>query len=451
MRKVVRWFATIVGCLLLLTMLLYGVASLRGPTDEQKSALALLQDPGPPAGKNGFALVWLLKYDIPDAEREAVLAQDVQQFAQRPLQQSDIAHHFTSVAEGRYPKTQSGSDGSPYCKWREEGCLAKVRADTAAYARLITADAAILARAESLANYGYVRNTFPPRLDMPVPAYHQLAYPLAKHAYTFVSGDTDAALDGVCRDATTARRLIGSGDNLITSMIGAAMLEGNSTLLADMLAELPADYVLPSSCPRAFAPAAPEEFSACPAMRGEARFMFAGMRQIRAGYQDQGFLQGALPLLFFDAEKTIARMAPRQAWYCTQPVLTAVARDVPTPSPPATESMRETPLQCFDNIAGCILSDIAATDLTTYQHRLQDARMRLMTVGTLLWLRDHPADEAMTQRLAQAPEMLRSDRRPVALTKDGKAVSIPLFDTRHAQQWSVPLPASRLPVSVPAQ
>lgn len=447
MRKVVRWFATIVGCLLLLAMLLYGVASLRGATDEQKSALALLEDPGPPAGRNGFALVWLLEYDMPDSEREAVLAQDVQRFAQRPFQQSDIAANFTSVAEGRYQKSQSGSDGSPYCRWREEGCLAKVRANTAAYTRLIAADAAILARAESLASYGYVRSTFPPRLDMPIPAYRQLVHPLTKHAYTFVSGDTDAALDGVCRDATTARMMIGSGDNLITSMIGAAMLEGNSALLADMLAELPTDHILPSSCTRAFALAAPEEFSACATMRGEARFMFGGMRQIPAEYKDQGFLQGALWPIFFDAEKTVARMAPSLAWYCTQPVLTAVTRDVPAPPPPATESIGETPLQCFDNIAGCVLSDVAPTDLTSYQHRLQDARMRLMTMGTLLWLRDHPADEAMAQHLARTPEMLRSKHRPLALTKDRKAVSIPLFNTGHAQQWSVPLPASRKPVS----
>lgn len=444
-----RWFATIIGCLLLLAVLLYGLASLRGPTDEQNAALALLEDPGPPAGPNGFALIWLLAYDMTDAERESVLAQDVQRFAQRPLEQAEITADFTSGAEGRYRKVQLRSGDSLYCRWREENCLAKVRTDTDAYARLIAEDAALLARAGTLKDYGHVRNMFAPRLDMPIPAYQQLSYPLTQHAYAFASGNTDGALEGVCRDVTTARMMINSGDNLITSMIGAAMLEGNIALLADMLAELPTDRTLPTTCARAFAPAAPDEFSACTAMRGEARFMFAGMRQIPAEYKKQGPLQGAMWPLLFDAEKTAARMAPRLAWYCTQPVRTTVALDVPAAAPPATTPMRQTPLQCFDNIAGCILSDVGETQLTGYQHRLQDARMRLMTMGTLLWLRDHRSDAPMRQRLAQTPETLRSQRRPPTLAKDGKSVSIPLFDTHHAQRWSVPLPASRLPARQP--
>lgn len=446
MRKVVRWLRTITGGLLLLVALLYGIASLRGPTDEQNAALVLLDDPGPPAGSNGFALVWLLAYEIPDAERERVLAQDVRRFAQRPLEQAEIAAGFTSVADGRYPKAPLRSGDSHYCRWREGKCLEKVRADTGAYARLIAEDAALLARIGTLGDYGYVRNTFTPRLDMPIPAYQQLAYPLAQHAYAFASGNTDEALAGVCRDVATARMMIGSGDNLITSMIGAAMLEGNSTLFADMLAELPADRALPAACSRAFAPAAPEEFSACTTMRGEARFMFAGMHQIPAGYADGPLQRAAWPLIF-DAGKTVARMAPRLAWYCTPPVRTAIALDVPAAEPPATATMKQTPFQCLDNIVGCILSDVAETQLTGYQHRLQDARMRLMTMGTLLWLRDHRSDAPMTQRLAQTPEKLRSMRRPLALAKDGKSVSIPLFDTRHAERWSVPLPASRLQAS----
>lgn len=449
MRKIVRWFATIIGCLLLLAVLLYGLASLRGPTDEQNAALALLEDRGPPKGPNGFALVWLLAYDVPDAERESMLAQDVQRFAQRPLGQAEITAGFTSGAEGRYPKAQLRSGDSLYCRWRQEDCLSKVRADADAYARLIAEDAALLARAGALADYGYVRSTFPPRLDMPIPGYQQLAYPLAQHAYAFVSGNTDGALEGVCRDVTTARMMINSGDNLITSMIGAAMLEGNSALLADMLAELPTDRALPASCARAFAPAAPDEFSACTAMRGEARFMFAGMRQIPAEYTRQGPLQGVMWPLLFDAEKTVARMAPRLAWYCTQPVRTAVTLDVPAAAPPATTPMRKTPLQCFDNVAGCVLSDVGEMQLTGYQHRLQDARMRLMTMSMLLWLRDDRSDAPMTQRLAQMPQTLRSAQRPLTLAKDGNSVSIPLFDTHHAQRWSVPLPASRLPARQP--
>jgi hypothetical protein len=446
MRKVGHWLATITGGLLLLLVLLYGMASLRGPTDEQNAALALLEGPGPPTGSNGFALVWLLAYEMPDAERESVLAQDVKLFAQRPFEQAEMAAGFTSIAEGRYPKALLRSGDSHYCRWRGEHCLEKVRADTGAYARLIAEDAALLARVGTLADHGYVRSTFAPRLDMPLPAYQQLAYPLAQHAYAFVSGKTDEAMAGVCRDVTAARMMIGSGDNLITSMIGAAMLEGNSTLLADMLAELPADRALPPACTRAFAPAAPEEFSACSTMRGEARFMFAGMRQIPAGYTE-GPLQSAAWPLIFDAEKTVARMAPRLAWYCTPPVRTAITLDVPAAEPPATAPMKQTPLQCLDNIVGCILSDLGEAQLTGYQHRLQDARMRLMAMSTLLWLRDHRSDAPITQRLAQTPERLRSTRRPLALAKDGKSVSIPLFDARHAERWSVPLPASRLPAS----
>ena len=442
MGKVLRWLAWTACGVLLLAMAVYSIARLRGPADEERAALALLQESPKPPGRNAFAALWLLPHDVPEARLADVLAEDVRRFSRTsaPGTNAELAESFTSIAEERYPATRE-PERSLYCKWREPDCLARVRADRSAYSRLLDADAALLARVDALSGYGHVRSAFPPRLDAPIPAYSALAYPLTRHALAFAEGNAGEALNGVCRDLSTARMLIGHGDNLVSSMIGATMLQGNAALFADMLAELPAGHPVPAACKAALAPPRPDEFSACNAMRGEARFAFGAMRDLAAAELSIGSTwQDRLRPVLFDDEKTIARMAPRYAWYCGDEARAAITADLPTRAPPP----RGVNLACAHNIIGCILADVGAPTMDDYQHRLQDAGMRLKATSTLLWLRDGAANDPLAERLARRPQALRSPRRDLRVSEDGASLSIDLFDTRFGPRWQVPLPASRV-------
>jgi hypothetical protein len=442
MRKALRWLAAIAGGLVLLAIVLFALARSMGPSKEQQAAVDLLADAPPPSGRNAFALLWLLPYAVQEAEWKHVLAEDARRFNRAPVPWVDGKHYagFKSSAAGGYA-AQDKAQGGLYCQWRERGCLAKIRAQPDAYAQLLAKDAALVSRADTVSAYGHVRSPFPERLDAPLPPYYLLSTPLTRHAHAFASGDVDAGLDGACRGVSASRMLIRSGDNLIGSMIGAAMLEGNTALLADMLAELPLDRPLPASCATALAPAGPDEFSACPAMRGEARLMFAVVRQNSAhAYADDAASRWLLPMLY-NADKTIARMAPPLAWHCGEQARSALAADLPAKAPsPSNRSF-----ECIDNVAGCIVADIAGPAYNGYQRRLQDAGIRLKTAATLLWLRDRPAHQSIAIRLSQRPAALRSLHRDLQLSRDWASLSVALFDPPYGKAWSLPLPASRLP------
>jgi hypothetical protein len=212
-----------------------------------------------------------------------------------------------------------------------------------------------------------------------------------------------------------------------------------------MLAELPVDHPLPASCTIAFAPPGQDEFSLCNTMRGEARYIFGTMQQVANSRHATGtsWQDRLLPVLY-DYDKSVARMAPRLAWYCGSQARAALAADLPTKAPPTT-SMSS--LECFDNFVGCILADISSVSVDEYQHRLQDAAIRLKATTTLLWLRSHPSDQPLNDQLARRPKALRSPRRELQPDKDGTSVSIELFDSRQGGRWTVPIPGSRLPAS----
>ena len=443
MGKVFRWLALALGSLGLVAIVAFAIARMSGPSKEEKAALALLEEPAPPPGRNAFASLWLMPYPVPEAKLEAILAEDVRRFTQRKTTaQTDVEPLpiFTSIAAKQYPAAPE-PDRERYCKWRDRDCLAKVRAEPNAYADFLEADATLLARAATISGYSHVRSPFPQRMDVPFPPYQHLSRPLTRHAHAFVTGDTDTALNGACRDISTARMLIAHGDNLISSMIGAVMLQGNAALLADMLAELPGERPLPPSCTAALAPQQPNEFSTGQAMRGEARLVFESMKEINTSRNPTGKAwQAPLVPIFYDYEDTIARMAPRLAWYCGKNAEAAIAADRPVQSPQSSGMS----IGCMDNFIGCVLVEVGNVSFDEYQHRLQDAGLRLKAASTIAWLRDQPGDETMATRLARRPQSMRSPAREIRIGKDGQSLEIDVFDDRDGPTWQLALPASRL-------
>jgi hypothetical protein len=430
-------------------MAIFTVARLQGPSEAQRAAVRTMEARAQPAGRNGFAALWVMPYAVPAAQRESLTAEDVARYV--PLVLAGAADTegkkhapFVSVAESRYPDPGVRREGSSiYCGWRDDDCLDKVAADQKMYGKELAEDAPLLERVIAVSEYDYVRNLFAPGLDMPIPAYQLLARTMTQSAYLFVSGKVDEALAATCRDASTARMLTRSGDNLIGSMIGAAMLRGSAYLFTDMLSRLPAEYPLPNGCLSAFVAPGIEELSVCEPMRGEFVFGSSGFRASMRREENESWVGAVQLALTYNEEKTIAQSAANLARSCSRDTLALVQKDEPVRlglSP--GNDYRLWSLQCVDNAMGCILNQIAAPAYSDYQLRLQDSGARLRLVGALLWLRANAGDaRPVAEKLKAMPHEFGSESRKARLTDDGKFLVVDMFDQRADKTWQVRLPA----------
>jgi hypothetical protein len=447
MKSAFKWLGLVAGVLFVAAVVIFIVARLRGPTAAQRDAVLEMQVVPEPVGRNAFAALWLLPYDVPEAEQEAVAAEDVRRYSPAASMPADFRAEghagFMSIAESRYPDLRIEDEQLPtYCRWRDEGCLAQVSAQKEAYATLLGRDARLIERVAAMSQYDHVRNEFSAGLDMPFPAYQLLSRTMTKNAHDFAIGNFNAALAGTCRDALTARMLIRSGDSLIGSMIGVVMLQGNAYLLADMLATLPADHPLPSNCMQAFAPPEQDEFSVCSAFRGEYRFITESVSRSMQEEREKSWLRAAQLWLAYNEEKTEAAAAANLARWCVEDAASKLRQDVAI-FPDSLPTVEPSPLsmQCIDNAAGCIGTKIAAPAYSDYQLRLQDSGARLRLVGALLWLREHASGPvAMPQLLATLPEAYANSRRNLRVSEDGKSLVIDMYETERNETWKVRLP-----------
>lgn len=451
MGRALKWMAAVVVALLLLVGAAWGLSRAMGPSAIERDALAMIDTPADTRGRNGFAALYAAAHDVPEAEQARVLAEDVRRFEATPPAPDGSTPPWTSALQDWPALGQSREHDPAWCPLRKPGCLERVRAAPQAYAGLLQHNAALLDRAAALADWDRFHSPFPVRLDTPLPAFQPLTRLLTRDAWRFASGDVDAALAGTCAGVVQGRRLIAAGDSLIGSMIGAALVDGNATLLAEMLAELPRNHPLPDPCQGAFTPPFPAADGACRAMLAEGRYGTSVLRsQVATGFA-AGFTDKDLPAwsvrLLFDPERTAARGAPKFAWYCGAQAREQVAQDRPLidPTPPASRRS----LACASNAVGCILADIAAPAYVDYGLRLQDADARLRAMAALLWLRGQDGDMDAAA-LAGLPAPLQSRSRPLRLDAEAGTLGTALFERSredgagHDGTWSVPLPGSRL-------
>lgn len=296
--------------------------------------------------------LWSLSYAIPEAQRETVLAQDVERFNRLPDRMP-----FQSTAAGYRRLPRWPSTAPARCTASTGGCLQRVREQPQAYADALVTQAALLARMRALADYADYRSPLRPRVDTPLPELPRMPLSMTASGLDFVQGRTTQALSGVCTDAQVGRVLMRSSDNLAITMIGAAMLRGNAQLFADMLAELPAQQSLPAHCAAAFAPATTQEISLCQALHGESRMVFSLLQDVRPPHDDRGWLERVAPQLL-DRERTQALLAPTLTWACSAPLLAVLAQDraLPQDSVPVPET---TSVACVANASGCLLASVS--------------------------------------------------------------------------------------------
>lgn len=447
MRKLLRWIGVVLLVLLLAVVGLWLLSRALGPSDEQEAALASLERAGPAPGRNAFAALWLLTYDIPKDAQDAIVAQDAKSFARLPLPDADAydptqTSGWQTAAASRFAKlTPSAEDWERFCKTRQPGCIAKVRADREGYAALLKRNEKLIERAAGLREFGHYRNAFPMRMDMPIPSFQYAITPMARHALAFADGDFDAALAGACADMAAWRRIGTHSDSLIVRMIGIAYAtDGYARLIADMMAELPSDQALPPECAAAFATPSAEESLLCEAMKGESAYVRSGIRAAaNTSRPTGGVIDFFFPVLF-DAEMTDARLAASHARMCAASARAGIAADRPAEFPP---SGRHWGFDCVGNAAGCMLAHIGGdgADFNPYARRAQDYAVRLRLMGALLWLREHADGKtSIATELRKLPPAFVSPGHPIEVADGGKAVRIGQFDDTREAYWQVPLP-----------
>lgn len=451
MARVFKWVTLVMVGLVLCVAAVWLVSRALGPSKTEREALALIDAPAPRGERDGFAALYTVSRDVPEAEQAAVLAEDVRRFSAALPARDGMSQPWQSTLEAWPELGENHPDDPLWCPLRESGCLEHVRARPEAYAGLLERNAAVLDRAVALVAWDHFHSPFPSRFDTPLPAYQSLTRLTTRDAWRFAHGDVDAGLTGVCTGVSLGRTLIAAGDSLIGSMVGAAMVQGNAMLLAEMLAELPRDHALPESCTAAFTLPFPLQEGVCRAMLAEGRYATGALRSqitasVAAESSDRRIPAWSAGLLF-NPEHTAARGAPKFAWYCGDQAREQMLGDLPLHDPAPAPSPWS--LACVSNAVGCILMDIAAPAYVDYGQRLQDADARLRTTAALLWLRGHDGviDQAV---LAQLPGSLQSPSRPLVLDTDTGALVTALHEPQHHGQgghdgtWSLPLPASRL-------
>jgi hypothetical protein len=452
--RILKGLMLAVAVLVLLVAAVYLVSRAMGSSRIERDALALVDAPPAATGRDGFAALWALGHDIPPSEYGRVLAEDVNRLAALPpldLSAGTGAATWRSAREA-WPRLGQPRDGDPaWCVPREAGCIERVRAAPGDYARLLEHDARLLEQVAALSAYDHFSNPLPPRLDTPFPEFQWLTRALTRDAWRFANGDVAGGIEGACSGLSQGRTLMAAGDSLIGSMIGAVLVQGNATLLAEMLAELPRDHPLPAPCATALALPMPLAEGACRTMLSEGRFMAGGLRaQVSAGIARSAH-DSQVPAwaagLFFDPERTAARGSVKFAWYCSDEARALVAQDRPLLDPTPPPSRRS--LACASNPIGCILADIAQPAYRDYGLRLQDADARLRTIAAVAWLRTREGaiDQAALDRL---PAPIRSASRPLLLDLEARTLGTALHGRPrapadgHDGTWSVPLPASRV-------
>lgn len=443
MRRAMRWIGGLVLVVLAVVVGLFAVSRLMGPSDEQRAALALLDADDPaPTGRNAFAALWLIEYDVPPEEIEAIAEAGVARYRQAlvGLEPHAALADLPSAAEERFARHRSEPFDPPYCSSREVSCLNSVRQRHEEYASLLTRERALVERVRALSGFDYYRSPLGNDLRAPIPRLHWLFASHTASALDFVEGRTEAALDAVCRDVDTWRRIGTNADTLILAMISNAMIESGVSLFADMLAQLPPDHPLPPVCAVAFDPQrmAPD---LCPAMRSEARMAFTHMEWLE---------RQASPMtraLLLDIPATQAVLAPVYAHACTESIRRALIDDTPIVRASFPESLWR--LECAGNVIGCTLADVAVSAYGQYLHRMQDVQAMLRTVDAMLRLRAQAAANGQTMAQVLHADGLRPEvatwREMVFDTAAGE-VGIPLRGYDNRKEWRMPLPGSRLDV-----
>lgn len=431
MRMAKRALAVLVGLFAAYALLLWGEWLPPVPAENRQALALMRQAPERATGeRNAFARLWLIQQDVPEAEIESVAEADWA--AYRAQEASGPVPDFRAPSTETHPPQRIEPD--QFCPRAPAPCLALVRADPERARRNLDQHRGFLQRALGLRETDHARYPLQASWYSPIPPLQHLGPVMAMDAaLRFVDGDVDAALSDVCSNLSTWRRLRSRTNMLIVDMVGIAFAANQAVLLAEMLAELPAEHPLPASCDQALAPQGAEEFDQCDTWRGEfalsERFLAEPeawtVAQIMGREQD--WRDRFAPLLV-NGRSTVASVARDFARLC--PAMAELA-----PHEPGL-------LDRVFNPGGVWLWQVGRTNFAHYGRRADDFATLLQALRTVVWLRGKSDAVAAFQ---ERPTILATPRHLIEIDVDAAELRWSPLEPRQDEppQWRLPLAASR--------
>ena len=388
MTRVLLWMLRVAGWMLaLLAVAMLVVAGMRALAidDADRAALARMDAAPPPLrGANGFAALMLADRDVPAAERDAILADDVAAFSRWNAGHERAQSLWATVDAGdAMPAFEPFSALPPASMPASDelcalgaGCLERVRADPDGTRALLATHAARVRAIEDALAADYIASPYEIALAAPLPAYQNVRLPLAAAAMDAVGGDVDAAYARTCRLLAGARRADRTARLLIDKLVAQSLGRAAATLLLDLRRAYPVAS-LPGECAAARAPVDADEAAVCSALRGEFRMIRAHgaqmTRQLR-GWAPERWLSRTL---LYDEDLQALNLARTLAPLCADD---AGERALAGALPDLEVDGSLDTLECWSAYVSCVLGRIAAPSYAPHASRALDhaAVLRLL-------------------------------------------------------------------------
>ena len=441
MRDALRWIGRALLVLTVVVAVVFAAYRIRGPSADQRAALSLLQqDHRPDHGRNAFPLLWFMQYDIPDVDFDMRMAADVAEVSKR-LAAGREAIQFEPSA-GKLP--QPKYDDPSLCHSRENDCLRRVTANPEATRSILKTYARLLLRAQSVEHFDFLWTEFPADWRAPTgfpPTGMAIAqsFWLSSLALQFADGDHTGALDGVCRNANTWRRLHAATNFSVGDMFSIAEGDNAIRLFAEMLAASPADERIPPSCADAFRPIEAADVDRCAELSTELAIGEKMTREISSA--KQSYLERVFSWFVFYPQQTDAWRAEQLTLNCGDAASRRLLADKPIEPDAVPHPLWR--LECVANSIGCILAEIAAPAYVGSDKRLLDYAAHLRLAATLIWLRESPNASAapLKERFEQRPANLRSAGHVSGIDPDHHALFVDSLSQVRAQRFELKLSA----------
>jgi hypothetical protein len=436
MRDAIRWIAYSLLALGVLFLVLIAGYRLRGPTSEQRAALALMHANGSSKeGTNAFSLLWYMQYDVPNAEMDARLAVEIAEVKRR----IDAAEMPITHGPSARKLDEAGGAASRLCAERAIGCLAQAGAGPQAMRDALATYPVMRSRESAFEKTAFFQDDFPANfrvLASSDPGAAQRIW-LSGFALQYVDGDRTGALSGVCRNIDTWRRLRGASNTPIASVYAINGADGGMRLFAEMLAELPADVEVPRDCFMALRPVEAADADRCAAMTREFALSESMFRDTTTTHAREPWWSRAWNWIFFDATQTNAWWAERHAAYCDGSAARRLLADIPLGE--NATPIRHRP-ECIASLTGCILADIAAPSVDYGDGRVLDFLAHLRLAATLLAMRESGSDASIAVRFEDESDSKRSRRRNSGFDRESGVLFVDDLDANRGARFELPVP-----------
>jgi hypothetical protein len=405
------------------------VLELVPPSDPgARAAIAVLEAPMQRARgeRNGYPVLWSWDRPFEAAQREAILAKDVEAIDAAGLRGE-------AVAEERLARSAQAAIEIPLaalCSAPPASCLEHVRKDPDAMSAALAPLVAPLAALDALAAADHLANPFRPSVEMPFPPLSGIAAVLAsRNAFRYVQGDPEAAIAMTCRDLGTWRRLRSRTNLLIADMVALNVAQQQALLLGEMRASRPMGSPLPPDCEQALVEPLREELDQCDVWRGEFRMMRHGLEHglAQAARVDGGALLAAVLPGLINERAALERMALPFASLC----------DGARPQAQFLLAATPGPTQRFFDPVGTVFMDLAPLDHREYVERALDFAGLLQALRLAVWLPSQPDPRVAFET---RPTTYQPFTERLTLGADARALSVGIRHWRgESVTWQIPL------------